>query len=83
MKRKKPNGTQVDADDTSQKCLRKQLQGRVASGHALLNWAEGTICYGLKCKSLAQLESGQTLLAEGNSTMPCSLSELEELKKKK
>ncbi|KAG0440021.1 hypothetical protein HPB47_016432 [Ixodes persulcatus] len=68
MKRKKPDSAQVDADNSHDKRLKKQLEERVISCRALLKRAEETIAAGLKCQSLEKVEGGQTILAEANAT---------------
>lgn len=82
MKRKKPDSAQVDADNSHDKRLKKQLEERVISCRALLKRAEETIGAGLKCQSLEKVEGGQTMLAEANATLSRTLCELDELKKK-
>ncbi|KAG0430023.1 hypothetical protein HPB47_023073 [Ixodes persulcatus] len=69
MKRKKPDSAQVDADNSHDKRLKKQLEERVISCRALLKRAEETIGAGLKCQSLEKVEGGQTMLAEANATL--------------
>ncbi|KAG0411616.1 hypothetical protein HPB47_011256 [Ixodes persulcatus] len=68
MKRKKPDSAQVDADNSHDKRLKKQLEERVISCRVLLKRAEETIRAGLKCQSLEKVEGGQTMLAEANAT---------------
>lgn len=60
----------------------KQLRETFAPCHALLNRAEQAIFCGFKYKSWAEVVCVQALLAEGNSTLVCTLAELEELNRK-
>ncbi|KAH8031987.1 hypothetical protein HPB51_022509 [Rhipicephalus microplus] len=75
-------GDQDTGADVDEKRLRKNLEEKVTSSRALLKRAEDIISSGLRSKSLEQVEAGQTLLAEGNSALSQTLSQLEELSKK-